>query len=219
MASRSLNKRYRNGHEYLDGHRHGSRHRYGDGRRYRDARRFPGTALAAVLLVTTGAATAGAATAGATSTAESSRWVVEVYAEGIAGKELLHGNFAAAATKLGSRQHKPQLEALTTSTNRCVALTMTKQWQAAQVACDEAIETARNKDIDIPSWLSGGMTHAEDPLALAYSNRAVLHWMLADTNSASRDLARARALSPHSVMVAHNAMLLMSGNPVAMAVM
>jgi hypothetical protein len=41
-------------------------------------------------------------------------------------------------------------------------------------------------------------------LAIAYSNRAVLHWLSKDAVAAARDLAEAAALTPKADFVARN---------------
>ena len=48
-------------------------------------------------------------------------------------------------------------------------------------------------------------------LALAYSNRAVLAWLLKQPSDAAEDVSRAHALSPNADFVAANLMVFNSG--------
>ena len=54
-----------------------------------------------------------------------------------------------------------------------------------------------------------------DYLALAYSNRAVLHWMSNDTAAAQSDLKKAAAAAPKATFVARNLTALQSHTTVA----
>jgi hypothetical protein len=40
--------------------------------------------------------------------------------------------------------------------------------------------------------------------AVAYSNRAVMHWLSRDVGAAQRDLASARAIAPRAIYVMRN---------------
>jgi hypothetical protein len=52
--------------------------------------------------------------------------------------------------------------------------------------------------------LSWARESDDEYLALAYANRAVMHWMSHDEASAQKDLSRARELSPQTDFVAQN---------------
>jgi hypothetical protein len=130
-------------------------------------------------------------------------FVLTAYSNGQGGAELVSGNYAAAAEVL----HQPAIstfDASTTSNNRCVALTMTKQWDSAHKACDQAVRDAQQEKALLPSYQYWARKVKNDYLALALSNRAVLHWMSSDTAGAANDLKRAETLSPKADFVTRN---------------
>jgi len=131
-------------------------------------------------------------------------FVLTAYSNGVGGAELISGNYAAAAEALHSRPTPPALDPSTTSNNRCVALAMIKQWDSARIACDQAVRDAQQEKAWLPSYEYWARKVKNDYLALALSNRAVLHWMSADTVAAANDLKRAESLSPKADFVTHN---------------
>jgi hypothetical protein len=80
---------------------------------------------------------------------------------------------------------------------------MTLQWQRAHAACDAAVRTASEQRLARPgvTWLT---PPPDDRLAVAYTNRAVMHWLLHDDAAARRDLAAALHLAPRATFVARN---------------
>jgi hypothetical protein len=81
---------------------------------------------------------------------------------------------------------------------------MVKQWDSARMACDQAVRDAQQEKALLPSYQYWARKVKNDYLALALSNRAVLHWMSADTVAAANDLKRAESLSPKSDFVTRN---------------
>jgi hypothetical protein len=131
-------------------------------------------------------------------------FVLTAYSNGQGGAELISGNYAAAAEVL---HHQPSIsvfDASTTSNNRCVALAMTKQWDSARIACDQAVRDAQQEKAMLPSYQYWARKVKNDYLALALSNRAVLHWMSSDRTAAANDLKRAEGLSPKADFVTRN---------------
>src|SRR3977135_2248904 len=63
-------------------------------------------------------------------------FVLTAFSNGAAGKSLMTGNYDAAVQELGSKSHALTLDTDSLSTNRCVAYSVTKQLEAAHVACD-----------------------------------------------------------------------------------
>ena len=131
-------------------------------------------------------------------------FVLTAYSNGVGGAELVKGNYAAAADALRSQPALSAFDPSTTSNNRCVALTMIKQWDSARIACDQAVRDAQQEKAWLPSYEYWARKVKNDYLALALSNRAVLHWMSADTVAAANDLKRAESLSPKADFVTHN---------------
>jgi hypothetical protein len=131
-------------------------------------------------------------------------FVLTAYSNGTGGAELISGNYAAAAEALHSHPLISSLDASTISNNRCVALAMTKQWDSARIACDQAVRDAQQEKAMLPSYQYWARKTQSEYLAVALSNRAVLHWMSADAQAAANDLKRAEALSPKSDFVTRN---------------
>ena len=131
-------------------------------------------------------------------------FVLTAYSNGAGGEELLSGNYPAATEALSHRYTAYSLDASTTSNNRCVVLAVTKQWDSARVACDRAVRDAQQERTLLPSYQYWGRKLKDDYLAVALSNRAVLHWLSSDSAAAATDLKRAEALSPNADFVARN---------------
>ena len=78
------------------------------------------------------------------------------------------------------------------ATNHCVAFAMSEQHAQAQLACDAAVRDAHGEQAQLPSWNPRSHAVAANAEAIAYSNRAVLRWLNADTQGARQDLAGRR---------------------------
>jgi hypothetical protein len=165
----------------------------------------PGLGLAAALLLGSAADAAD----------QPHSFVLTAYSNGAGGASLVSGEYGAAARELGEQPRSLSMDASTLSTNRCVAYSVTKQWDAARVACDAAVRDAQEDKANLPTWMSWARKRHNEYVALAYSNRAVLHWLSNDTTNAAKDLARAEALSPKADFVARNLSALHTRNAVA----
>jgi hypothetical protein len=130
-------------------------------------------------------------------------FVLTAYSNGKGGPELISGNYAAATEAL---HYLPSLsfDASTTSNNRCVALAMTKQWEPARTACNQAVRDAQQEKAMLPSYQYWARKYKNDYLAVALSNRAVLHWMSSESEAAASDLKKAETLSPKADFVTRN---------------
>jgi hypothetical protein len=131
-------------------------------------------------------------------------FVLTVYTNGAAGAQLMSGDYQGAAEALHHNATLQSMDASTISNNRCVTLTLTKQWDSARQACDQAVRDAQQEKALLPSYQYWGRKLKNDYLAVALSNRAVLHWVASETDAAASDLKRAGALSPHADFVARN---------------
>jgi len=80
----------------------------------------------------------------------------------------------------------------------------TKQFEAARAACDKAVHEAEHEKASLPSYQYWARSLENDYVAVALSNRAVLHWMTSDSEAAAADLKRAEELSPKSDFVLRN---------------
>jgi tetratricopeptide (TPR) repeat protein len=147
-------------------------------------------------------AVAAALLAGSVAQADESRnFELTAFSNGTAGAALTSGDYNAALAQL---QHSYALQNDTTATNRCVAYSVTRQLQAARAACDAAVNEAQQAIASMPVSMSWARSDYRDYLALAYSNRAVLNWLMNDSAAAQSDLKKAAAVSPKAAFVARN---------------
>jgi len=79
------------------------------------------------------------------------------------------------------------------------------------------VHAARAQRTRVPAWLGGIQQSQDEYLALAYANRAVMHWMSRDGGAAQDDLMKARALAPQADFVARNVAALEAHATVARA--
>jgi hypothetical protein len=139
------------------------------------------------------------------STAEPARKaVLSGYYDTPAGRSLVAGRYDLVINRLGSHGAEFLQDEVAASTNLCIAQIETRRWDAARVTCDSAVTYA-----SLPSW---ERPRQERAVAIAYSNRAVLHWLQREPDRAAADLAKAHAIAPGVEVVEQNARLLVS-NP------
>jgi hypothetical protein len=131
-------------------------------------------------------------------------FVLTAYSNGKGGAELISGNYAAAADALHYHPSFASSEPSTTSNNRCVALAVTKQWDSAKTACDQAVRDAQHEKASLPSYQYWARHLENDYVAVALSNRAVFHWLSSDSKAAADDLKKAEELSPKSTFIERN---------------
>jgi hypothetical protein len=135
---------------------------------------------------------------------QSHNFVMTAYTNGKGGPDLVSGHYNAAELELSYRPGLSAFDNSTNSNNRCVAHALTKQWDAAHTACDEAVREAEHERATLPSYQYWARSQENDYLAVALSNRAVVHWMSSDAKGAEADLKRAEALSPAAGFVGRN---------------
>ncbi len=129
-------------------------------------------------------------------------FVFTAYTDAAGGADVVAGRYQAALEELESHRDITDLDPSAANTNRCVAYSMTLQWQEARAACDAAVHSAIEQGRSAQaSWLPS--SNAES-LAVAYANRAVVNWLSHDDAAAREDLAKARELSPRAAYVARN---------------
>ena len=161
-------------------------------RNSRKPRRVLGLAAAVSLLL------------GSAAQAGEHNFVLTAYTNGRGGQALVSGDYDSAGKALS---YKPTLSAFdnsTNSNNRCVSLTVTRQWDAARIACDKAVKDAEREKATLPSFEAWARGTEDDFVAVALSNRAVLRWRTSDSEAAAADLKRAAELSPKSTFVQRN---------------
>ena len=87
----------------------------------------------------------------------------------------------------------------------CTTLISERALKEAVEACDKAVDLAK---VPITTGMNPHGRNNREALAVAYSNRAVLKWLLGDADAASADLARAMRQNRHVAEVSHNQELL-----------
>ncbi len=146
------------------------------------------------------------------------RFVFTAYSNAAGGAEVIAGRYRAALEKLTSYSAaSTQVDSSETDTNRCVAYSMTLQWQEARAACDAAVRAATQQRSISPAWWSSAPPPDDDYVALAYANRAVMYWVSQNEAAAQKDLAQAQELSPQADFVARNVAALKVHRAVALA--
>jgi hypothetical protein len=143
-------------------------------------------------------------------------FVFVAYSNRTGGEKLASGNYAnAAQAVLAPAASAAMSDPQALDTNRCVAYTMTQQLAKARDACDAAVADTRRADEAMLSFSAPTHKQSDAAAAVAYSNRAVMHWLEADLAAAGADLARAQALAPQAGFVAHNLAALQAHQSVA----
>jgi hypothetical protein len=155
--------------------------------------------------VSLGILTAALVTATAAAAETAHPFVLVAYSNTAGGANLVSGDYGSAAQAV--HQHSdaslPDPQAL--DTNRCVAYAMNKQLPQARAACDAAVRDAHSADDSmLLAWNAQARRESAASAAVAYSNRAVLHWLDADLSAAQEDLAKAQALAPQASFVVRN---------------
>ena len=134
---------------------------------------------------------------------EAHTFELTAFSNGTGGRALLSGDYNTAKQELSS--HHQTLDVETAATNSCVMFTVTRQVDAARIACDVAVRHAQQDIANLPMSLSWARSEYRDYLALAYSNRAVFELELTnDSAGAQSDMKKAAAVSPKAAFVARN---------------
>jgi hypothetical protein len=131
-------------------------------------------------------------------------FVLTAYSNSAGGADLVSGNYQAASEALHHAATFSASDESAISNNRCVALTVTHQWTDARGACDRAVRDAQQEKNLLPSYQYWARKLKSEYLAVALSNRAVLHWMASESDAAANDLKRAEVLSPNADFVTRN---------------
>ena len=135
---------------------------------------------------------------------DADHFVVTVYSDSRGSQELLIGHYDEALAQTETSRGLDEVARLEAATNLCVARMMAGRFDSARTACDSAVKAARSAAIATSTWgPSAGTAHQAD-VAIAYANRAVLHWLTDDTHSAASDLAQAKRFAPKADFVTRN---------------
>jgi hypothetical protein len=131
-------------------------------------------------------------------------FVFTAYSNAAGGEQLVSGDYQSAAQITHRALVVTSSDASTISNNRCVALAVTKQWEAARVACNRAVREAQQEQSLSSAYQTWNRKLTNEYVAIALSNRAVLHYLTSESDAAAVDLKRAAVISPTSDFVAHN---------------
>lgn len=125
--------------------------------------------------------------------------VLASFTDAAGGESLVRGNTERDMEQVYAQKATTSPNVLT---NRCVAHTVQRQWTDARSACDAAVEGALRKRG--AAFGHTGFNPADREVSAAYSNRAVLNWLLNDEAAAQNDLAKARGFDPRAGYVQRN---------------
>jgi len=128
------------------------------------------------------------------------KFVMTAFTNSAGGENIVNGRYQDA---IEQTQRAGTFDT-TTASNQCVAYTMSGQFAAAQPACDAAVYSAKQ---DVRRMSAGELwakPFLSESLAIAYENRAVLHWLSHDDAAAHSDLSKADEADPKAASVAQN---------------
>ena len=137
------------------------------------------------------------------------KMVLTAYVNGAGGESVMAGKYAEALAEI-KKDRSSSSDAYTAKvTNQCVTYAVTKQIDQALGACDEALRTAKYERIAAQRFASGSSIQ-NSYVAIAYTNRAVVHMMAKDPEAAKVDMARAQSLAPSAEFVSKNLLAMQS---------
>jgi hypothetical protein len=143
-----------------------------------------------------------AAGAHAASVAGSSM-VLTAYINGAGGTSLTEGKYDAALTEISKDRSYSSTAYSAKTNNLCVAYAIKKQLTEAKSACDAAVKAAKYEKLNAQRYAPGS-ARENSYVAVAYTNRAIVHLMSKDVEKAKSDLARAKSLAPTADFVEKN---------------
>jgi hypothetical protein len=128
--------------------------------------------------------------------------ILASYTDEVGGRSLKLGRTELALEQISAR--KSRRPSTTLLTNQCVARTVLRQWADARSSCDAAVAVAIDGRNGAGTQFGTDRRMVDRSLAVAYSNRAVMHWLMRDAIAAQNDLAKARGLQPNASYVTRN---------------
>jgi hypothetical protein len=129
--------------------------------------------------------------------------VLTAYINGPGGESVLAGKYDAALAEIDKDRSMSSTAYSAKITNLCVTYAAKRQLTEAMSACDAAVKTAKYDRLTSQRY-SPGSARENAYVAIAYTNRAVVHMMSKDSDSAKLDLARAKSLAPSAEFVSKN---------------
>ena len=131
------------------------------------------------------------------------KMVLTAYVNGAGGDSVMAGKFDEALTEI-KKDRSASSDAYTAKiNNQCVTYAVMKQLPQALSACDEALRAAKYERMAAQRF-SAGTSEQNSYVAIAYANRAVVHTLAKDPESAKSDMAHAKSLAPSAEFVSKN---------------
>lgn len=125
------------------------------------------------------------------------------YVNGAGGESLTTGKYDMALVELKNARPTNSNAYSAKLNNLCVAHTIKRQLTEAKGACDAAVKAAKYDRLNSQRYAPGS-ARENSYVAIAYTNRAIVHMLSKDTASAKADLERAKSLAPTADFVARN---------------
>ena len=129
--------------------------------------------------------------------------VLTAYTNGAGGTSLTSGQYDAALTEIKRDRTSNSMLYSAKLNNLCVTYAITKKLSDAKSACDAAVKAAKYDKLSAQRY-SPGSSRENAYVAIAYTNRAVVHLMSKDQAKATADLTKAKSLAPTADFVARN---------------
>jgi hypothetical protein len=145
------------------------------------------------------------------------RPVLTGYSNTVGGNQLVAGEYSAMVAEVARTKELPTVTAAAYSTNLCVGFIASRQMKEAHKACDAAVRAAKRERTQLSSWMVSSRQAYNEQIAIAYANRAVLHYLSNDPEAAAVDLNKAEALAPSAGYVTRNLAALSVNRSVAQA--
>jgi hypothetical protein len=133
-----------------------------------------------------------------------SPFLLTAYADAVGGERLIAGQYDTALVQIRNATQTDVNAEGVNKTNACVALAVLKQLDQARQACDEAVTAANRDKLHSSGVVSKSRLDENESVAIAYTNRAVVHSLANEAVSSAEDLAEAHSLAPTSEFVARN---------------
>ena len=125
------------------------------------------------------------------------------FVNGAGGESVMAGKYDEALSEIKYDRTSGADAYTARVTNECVAYAAKKQITEALSACDKAVKAA-NYERMMAQRFSPGASFQTSYLAIAYTNRAIIHTLAKDLESAKSDMARAQSLAPSAEIVTQN---------------
>jgi len=132
-----------------------------------------------------------------------SPFLLTAYVDAVGGERLIAGQYDTALVQIRSAAQTDTAKVVN-KTNACVALAVLKQLAQARKACDDAVTAASRDRLHSSGVVSKSRLDENESVAIAYTNRAVVHSLSKEAVSSAEDLAEAYSLAPASEFVARN---------------